>query len=105
MPDPAPATVHDPPLPAEVVDAAGRPVRVSGRGEVSAPPATVPGRPARRPGPGRRGGLGGPVALRRALVGLRGHRRRARLQVTTAGGVAYLLAVEAGRWSVEATYD
>jgi protein ImuB len=33
------------------------------------------------------------------------HRRRARLQVTTADGTAYLLVVEAGRWSVEATYD
>ncbi len=35
----------------------------------------------------------------------RGHRRRARLQVATTDGVAYLLAVESGRWSVEATYD
>ena len=34
-----------------------------------------------------------------------GHRRRARLQVTTADGVAYLLTVESGRWVVEATYD
>ncbi|HEX5365200.1 MAG TPA: DNA polymerase Y family protein, partial [Acidimicrobiales bacterium] len=41
VPDPAPATVHVPPLPAEVVDAAGHPVVVSGRGELSAPPARV----------------------------------------------------------------
>jgi protein ImuB len=32
-------------------------------------------------------------------------RRQARIQVTTATGEAHLLAVEAGRWSVEATYD
>ncbi|MCU1380235.1 MAG: hypothetical protein JWN29_3218, partial [Acidimicrobiales bacterium] len=32
-------------------------------------------------------------------------RRRARIQVVTVTGEAHLLAVEAGRWSVEATYD
>jgi protein ImuB len=32
-------------------------------------------------------------------------RRRARIQVVTDTGEAHLLAVEAGRWSVEATYD
>jgi protein ImuB len=32
-------------------------------------------------------------------------RRRARLQVVTAGAGAHLLALEAGRWWVEATYD
>jgi protein ImuB len=32
-------------------------------------------------------------------------RRRARFQVTTAGGTAYLLAVEGGRWHIEAVYD
>jgi protein ImuB len=34
-----------------------------------------------------------------------GHRRRARIQVVTAGDVAHLLVVESGRWAVEATYD
>ena len=34
-----------------------------------------------------------------------GRRRRARLQVVTDSGVAYLLVVEAGRWWLEATYD
>src|SRR5690606_11680713 len=101
VPDPAPATVHDPPLPAEVLDAAGRPVRVDGRGEVSAPPAAV------APGGQRAGGAawGGPGAHGGRAGGPGRHRRRARLQVATAGGAAHLLAIEGGRWWVEATYD
>ena len=33
------------------------------------------------------------------------HRRRARFQLLTASGLAYLAAVEGGRWWIEATYD
>ena len=103
VPDPAPATVHDPPLPAEVLDAAGRPVRVSGRGEVSAAPATV------AVGSGTGGQVvaawAGPWPCDERWWDIEAHRRRARLQVTTTGGVAHLLAVEGGRWTVEATYD
>ncbi|HWJ96840.1 MAG TPA: hypothetical protein VNQ33_01705, partial [Acidimicrobiales bacterium] len=33
------------------------------------------------------------------------HRRRARFQVVDQEGAAHLLAVEAGRWWREATYD
>jgi protein ImuB len=32
-------------------------------------------------------------------------RRRARLQVVTVGGEAYLLALDRGRWVVEGSYD
>jgi protein ImuB len=102
VPDPAPAAVHDPPLPAEVVDAAGRPVRVSGRGEASAPPAAVA-----VAGGGRRAvaAWAGPWPCDERWWDPETHRRRARVQVATDGGPAYLLTVEAGRWSVEATYD
>jgi protein ImuB len=102
VPDPAPAAVHDPPLPAEVVDAAGRPVRVSGRGEASAPPAVVA-----VAGGGRRAvaAWAGPWPCDERWWDPETHRRRARVQVATDGGPAYLLTVEAGRWSVEATYD
>jgi protein ImuB len=110
VPAPAPAVVHDPPLPAAVLDAAGRPVTVTGRGEVSAPPAEVA-----RDVPGRGGG-GGPRPVRvTAWAGpwpcderwwdAGGRRRRARLQVVTADGTASLLVVEGVRWWVEATYD
>jgi protein ImuB len=34
-----------------------------------------------------------------------GHRRRARVQVLDDTGTAHLLAVEGGRWWLEATYD
>jgi protein ImuB len=109
VPDPAPAAVHDPPLPAEVVDAAGRPVRVDGRGEISAAPATVTVATGEGSGRGGRtaavGAWAGPWPCDERWWDAEGRRRRARLQVTTADGVAYLLTVESGRWSVEATYD
>jgi protein ImuB len=103
VPAPAPATVHAPPLPVEVVDAAGRPVAVGGRGEVSAAPAAV----AAGDRSGRRAvaSWAGPWPCDERWWDPETHRRRARLQVTTADGTAYLLVVEAGRWSVEATYD
>ena len=105
VPAPAPATVHDPPLRAEVVDAAGHAVLVSGRGELSAPPAQV-----RVDRPGARtladvAAWAGPWPYDERWWDPQGHRRRARLQVTTADGAAYLLTIEGSRWSAEATYD
>ncbi len=41
LPSPSPAVVYAEPLPIDVLDDEGRPVRVTGRGAVSAPPATV----------------------------------------------------------------
>jgi protein ImuB len=111
VPDPAPAAVHTPPLPAEVVDATGRAVRVSGRGEVSAAPVTVSVSVPAGGGSvrgGRRAAIAawaGPWPCDERWWDPEGHRRRARLQVATTDGVAYLLMVESGRWSVEATYD
>ena len=103
VPAPAPATIHAPPLPVEVVDDAGRPVAVGGRGEVSAAPAAVAAgdRSARRPV----AAWAGPWPCDERWWDPETHRRRARLQVTMADGTAHLLVVEAGRWSVEATYD
>jgi protein ImuB len=102
LPAPSPALVHpDPPL-AQVLDAEGAPVGVSGRGLVTTEPASV-------------AVAGGPAVAVVAWCGPwpcderwwdRGaHRRRARIQVVTAAGDAHLLALEAGRWHVEATYD
>jgi protein ImuB len=102
VPAPAPATVHHEPRPAQVVDAAGAPVGVDGRAGATSAPA-------------RLSVDGGPWAEVAAWTGPwpcderwwdpRNHRRRARWQLVTTTGAAHLLAVEGGRWSVEATYD
>jgi protein ImuB len=84
-----------------VVDAIGTAVAVTGRGSPSADPA-------------RLSIGGGPWADITAWAGpwpvderwwTAAPRRRARWQVITADGRAHLLALEGGRWLVEATYD
>ena len=97
---PAPATVLTDPAPVDVLDAAGTPVRVTGRGEVSAAPATLVWGRSRR----RLTGWAGPwpVDQRWWLPGQA--RRLARLQVLTDAGDAYLLAVEHGHWHLLAAY-
>jgi protein ImuB len=101
LPAPAPATVPAEPRPAAVVDSSGAPVRVSGRCEVSAPPAalSVAGGSAVRVT-----GWSGPWPADERWWDASA-RRRARFQMTTDDGTARLLAVEAGRWWVEAIYD
>ncbi|TDC61574.1 DNA polymerase Y family protein [Actinomadura sp. GC306] len=98
---PAPAVVPVAPPDAELRDAAGAAVVVSARCEVSAPPATltVRGRPAAVTG------WTGPWPADERWWDPARARRRARFQVTTDDGAAYLLAVEGGRWHVEAVYD
>ncbi len=102
IPPPAPATVHPVPQPAGVFDAAGRAVTVTGRATVSAPPArlAVAGQP-----PADVVAWAGPWPVDERWWDPAAHRRRARSQVVTADGAAYLLVVEGGRWAVEAAYD
>jgi protein ImuB len=102
IPDPSPAAIHPEPLPAELVDAGGVAVTVSCRGAVSAAPARVsvaggPWAPVV--------GWAGPWPVDERWWDPASARRRARFQATTADGRAHLLAVEGGRWWVEATYD
>jgi protein ImuB len=101
-PPPAPARVHVPPLQAALHDERGAPVRVSGRGAPSAPPArlTVAGGPAETVV-----AWAGPWLLEERWWDPRRRTRRARWQVQTATGRAYLVALERGRCLVEATYD
>jgi protein ImuB len=85
-----------------VVDAAGAPVRVTGRSDPSQPPA-------------RLSIDGGPWADIVAWAGPwtaderwwdpTDHRRRARFQVVVDGGAAYLVTLERGQWRIEAVYD
>jgi protein ImuB len=102
LPTPAPATVAAPaaaaPVPTvDVRSADGGPVRVSGRGDLSAEPAQVDGRVVVA--------WAGPWPVEERWWDPVRHRRRARMQVITDDGVARLLTVEAGRWTVEAIYD
>ncbi|HLV74078.1 MAG TPA: hypothetical protein VKY91_14970 [Vulgatibacteraceae bacterium] len=98
---PAPAAVPVSPPAAELLDASGSAVSVSARCEVSAPPAVlaVRGRAAAVTG------WTGPWPADERWWDPGRARRRARFQVTTEDGAAYLLAVEGGRWHVEAVYD
>ncbi|MGI9022307.1 MAG: DNA polymerase Y family protein, partial [Acidimicrobiales bacterium] len=102
LPSPAPATVHPRPVAAEVVDATGTSVGVTGRGGPTAAPArlSVAGGPWADVV-----AWAGPWPLDERWWDPRAHRRRARWQVVTTSGAAHLLAVEAGHWTVEATYD
>jgi protein ImuB len=101
LPGPQPVLVPVEHEPAEVVDGTGQPVAVSGRGAVSAQPARLR--------VGERwvdvAGWAGPWPADERWWDALAHRRRARFQVATADGTAHLLALEGGRWWVEATYD
>ena len=106
VPGPSPARVFDPPLHADLVDAEGQAITVSGRGEPSAAPADL--RCSALPNGG------GPLV---AWAGPWPHDlrwwdarcRRALWQVVVDGGegtaIACLVAVARGRAEVEAIYD
>jgi protein ImuB len=108
IPAPAPARVFEPPPPAELLDAAGEVVTVSGRGDPSAPPVRL--RCAALPG---RGGeiaaWAGPWAHDARWWDRRARTRRAYWQVLVAAPdgerVACLVAVTAGHAALEAIYD
>lgn len=102
VPGPAPARVFDPPVAAELLDAEGVPIAVSGRGEPSAPPAGL--RCAALPdGGGPLVASSGPWA--HDLRWWDARRRRALWQVVVEGGTACLVVLERGRTAVEAVYD
>ncbi|MEO6120820.1 MAG: DNA polymerase Y family protein [Acidimicrobiales bacterium] len=102
LPAPTPATVFSAPLPAAVLDADGQPAGVTGRAVMTAAPASVSVG-------GRRSvavvAWAGPWPTDERWWDRAAHRRRARFQVITADGSAWLLALEAGRWWAEAVYD
>ncbi|MEV1330116.1 DNA polymerase Y family protein [Micromonospora costi] len=102
LPPPAPAVVLPAPLAATVHDAAGEPVVVSARLQLSAAPARLAVGTAR---PVEITGWAGPWPVDERWWAPAEARRRARFQVGLADGTALLLAVEAGQWLVEAIYD
>jgi protein ImuB len=108
IPGPAPARVFDPPPPAELLDAAGEVVTVSGRGDPSALPARL--RCAALPGNGGEiAAWAGPWAHAARWWDRRTRARRAYWQVLvappTGERVACLVAVAGGHAALEAIYD
>lgn len=102
LPRPSPAVVPPDPPRAVVTDAAGAPVTVGGRCDVSAPPAalTVDGGPATAVT-----AWTGPWPAVEWWWDPEHARRLARFQLVTGDGRAWLLAVENGTWRVEGRYD
>jgi hypothetical protein len=100
LPPPAPSDVLRVRVRAEVVDADGGAVEVTGRGLLTAgvERLSVDGGPWQPVV-----GWAGPWPVTERWWSVR--RRRARLQVVTADGVARLLCSERGEWWVEALYD
>ena len=98
---PAPGVVYPAAREAEVTDDAGEIVTVSGRCALSAAPArlAVPGEPPRRVT-----GWAGPWPLSERWWDPAAARRRARFQLATDDGRAWLAAVQDGRWLIEAAY-
>ncbi len=103
LPAPSPTRILDPGEPVDVFDADERPVRINGRGQISAPPHRIVA------GHGKRflvvvaWSAPWPVDERWWITG--SHRRLVRIQVVTDDGVARLLALEQGRWRITALWD
>lgn len=97
LPAPTPSQVYPDPVPITVLSAAGVPVGVNGRGEMSVPPALVGGQKVLE--------WAGPWPVDERWWDPLNHRRRARLQVVLADGTAHLLVVEHRSWHLEATYN
>ena len=91
-----------PRLPAQVRDAHGTDVAVTGRSSVTAPPAQV-----RVESRGWQDVLAwaGPWPADTRWWDPVGRRRRARFQVVTSSGEAMLLSRENGSWYLDALYD
>ena len=102
LPVPSPATVPSFDVTVTVVDALGKPVRVSGRGDVSNAPAHLTiGNHA----PLRIVAWSGPWPVDERWWDDAGHRRTARFQVVTNDGIARLVSLEGGQWKLAAVYD
>ena len=97
LPPPSPSLVFADPAPVDLLDADGRPVQVSGRGLISAAPVRLGRHPVV--------GWAGPWPLVEQWWDPDRSRRRARVQVVLDDDTAHLLALEAGTWHLEATYD
>lgn len=102
IPAPAPATVYRAPLPARVTDGTGTLVQVTGRAVLSAAPAQL----SADDGPWLAvTAWAGPWPVTERWWAREARRRRARFQLVTEDGKAWLAALQDGRWVLEASYD
>jgi protein ImuB len=102
LPPPSPATVYPVPVPAQVIDASGTPVTVTGRALISAPPVRL----------SARGepwlaitSWAGPWPVAERWWHKAAARRRARFQLVAEDGTAWLAVVQDAQWLLEATYE
>jgi len=102
IPPPAPATVYPAPHPATVTDGSGELVTVTGRGQVSATPAWLS--LADSP-PLAVTAWTGPWPVTERWWDPERACRKARFQLVTADGGAWLAIVMDGRWLVQASYS
>jgi protein ImuB len=103
IPPPAPSIVFTPARSAELLDAGGRPVTVTGRGEASAAPKRLNSAALTRGG-GAVEAWAGPWLQDLRWWDPPARRRRALWQIVAAG-VACLVSVEGGEAHLEALYD
>jgi protein ImuB len=101
LPAPHPAVTFPRWLPAQLTDAEGRSVQISGRIALSAPPVRVA---VEGHGAAAVAGWGGPWPVLEQWWDGEHARRIARMQVATASGHAWLLVIEHSRWWAEAHY-
>ena len=102
LPSPAPVLVLDQPQPATVVDAGGIDVTVTAAGVASAAPARL----SLAGGPWQTlSAWAGPWPVDERWWSKRRRRRRARMQLVTETGMAYLVVREQAGWWLEGAYD
>jgi protein ImuB len=101
LPAPSPAAVFASPVAVTVADADGAPVGVSGRGAITAPPATVQSASGTVE---RISAWAGPWLLEERWWDATRQRRLARFQLLTASGRAFLATVERRQWWLVAEY-
>jgi protein ImuB len=113
LPSPAPSVLIDPPTPVQVLDAAGRPVLVTERGQVPAPPARfVLPDDAENPYRTTENATGitawaGPWPVDERWWDPASARQLARMQLVDTAGRAYLVCFEvrSASWLLEGIYD
>jgi protein ImuB len=101
VPSPSPAAVYPTAVAVSVADASGAPVAVSGRGAISAPPASLQSANGRTE---RVAAWAGPWLLEERWWDAARQRRMARFQLLTESGTAYLATVERQQWWLVAEY-